>query len=430
MMLALYRGLTGIAGPLIEFYLRRRVLAGKEDAARLAERRGVARLPRPVGPLVWLHAASVGEAMSIIGLTQRLRREYPAASLLVTTGTVTSAALLAERLPAGAIHHYAPVDLPAYVDRFLAQWRPDLALWVESELWPNLVMATAAAGIPMLLLNARMSTRSYARWQRWPGLAKALLGRFAVCLAQSATHAERLANLGARRVVQAGNLKFTAEPLPVDAIELAGLEGAIGARPRWLAASTHAGEEAMVAAAHRRLVARHPGLLTMIAPRHPARGPALEAELAGSLKVRRRATGALPLADTDIYLADTLGELGLFYRAAGIAFIGGSLVPHGGQNLLEPARLGCALLHGPYVENFAEVAEGLRAQCAAEQVGDLEELVGAVDHLLADPGLATARAAAAAEFAQRQADVIDRVLAELAPFLARLPGVEPSHARA
>jgi 3-deoxy-D-manno-octulosonic-acid transferase len=426
-LLGLYRGATAALGPLVALYLARRMARGKEDRERFAERHGVASRARPSGPLVWVHAASIGEAMSMLSLIDRLLIERPRLNVLVTTGTVSSARLLDHRLPAErAWHQYVPVDLPAYVERFLAHWRPDLALWVESELWPNLVTAAHRRGVPLLLLNGRMSLRSFRGWQRLPGLVDALLGCFDLCLAQDAAQAERFRRLGAGAADTVGDLKAAAPPLPVDEDALAAVAAQTGGRPLWLAASTHEGEETAAATAHSLLALRWPGLLTIIAPRHPVRGDGIAAALSGEgLRVTRRARGEPVETATEIYLADTLGELGLFYRLAGIAFIGGSLVPVGGHNPLEAALLDCAILHGPDMSNCAAVARDLAAAGASIVVRDAASLAAAVGGLLADPLERARRALAAADVAAQNRAVLDRVMARIAPWLDRLAADAP-----
>jgi 3-deoxy-D-manno-octulosonic-acid transferase len=420
--LRLYRALTTLVGPLVILYLLRRMARGKEDRARFAERRGNPGRRRPEGPLVWVHAASIGEAVSMLALIDEIVATHPGLSVLVTTGTVTSARLLATRLPEGrAFHQYVPVDRPAYVRRFLDHWRPDLALWVESELWPNLVMATQARGIPLLLVNGRMSQRSFAGWQRWPAIINPVIGAFDLCLAQDAVQAERLRQLGARRALSVGNLKAAAGPLPVSEAELAKLAAHAAGRPLWLAASTHEGEEAIAADVHRRLKGRWPDLLTIIVPRHPARAAAIAALLRQrELRVARRSAAEAIDASVDIYLGDTLGELGLFYRLAGIAFIGGSLVPSGGHNPLEAALLDCAVLHGPDMSNCAAIARDLAAAGAALTVRDAEEFAAALTRLLADPAERARRAAAGLDVAADNRAVLDAVMERIAPWLERL----------
>ncbi len=420
MMLALYRSLTTLAGPLADRYLRRRMSQGKEDRERFGERLGQPGLARPEGPLIWVHGASIGESLSLLPLIERLLEDDPGRHILVTTGTVTSARLMAERLPQGAFHQYIPIDRRAAVARFLDHWRPQLALWVESDLWPNLVLGAQASGLPMALLQGRMSARSFARWRLVPGLIRPMLEGFALCLAQSQAQAERFAALGAAEVKCLGNLKQAAAPLAADPGELAALEAALGERPRWLAASTHPGEEAAAGRLHARLALRWPGLLTIVVPRHPSRGAEVAAALAASgLRTARRSSGTLPGADTDIYVVDTLGELGLLYRLAPVAFVGGSLVPHGGQNPLEPARLGCAVVVGPHTQNFAETVARLVAAGAAEQVADEAALGVAVEALLGDPEGRARRGEAARVMARSGHGVLDAVLAELGPLLPR-----------
>jgi 3-deoxy-D-manno-octulosonic-acid transferase len=420
--LRLYRLLTTLLGPVVMLYLARRLMRGKEDGARFAERRGVAGLARPEGPLVWVHAASVGEAISMLALIERLLEERPTVSVMVTTGTVSSARLLAARLPANrAWHQYIPVDRIAYVRRFLDHWRPDVALWVESELWPNLVLETKARDIPLLLVNARMSARSFQGWRRWPGVINPVLGAFDLCLAQDVVQAERLRQLGARRALCVGNLKSAAGPLPASEAELVRLAAQTGGRPLWLAASTHPGEEEAAAAVHRRLKARYPDLLTLLVPRHPARAAAVTAMLKREgLAVARRSLAEPITAATDVYLGDTLGELGLFYRLAGTAFIGGSLVPMGGHNPLEAALLDCAVLHGPDMSNCASIARDLATAGAAVAVRDAEELAETVGRLLSDPAERARRAAAGLEVAAENRAVLDAVMERIAPWLDRL----------
>ena len=420
--LRLYRALTTLLGPLVSLYLIRRLARGKEDGARFGERRGKTSLARPEGALVWVHAASIGEAVSMLALIEALTVERPAVSVLVTTGTVSSARMLASRLPPGrAFHQYVPVDRPSYVRRFLEHWQPDLALWVESELWPNLITAAAARDIPLLLVNARMSQQSFDGWRRWPKLIAPVIGAFDLCLAQDVVQAERLRQLGARRALCVGNLKAAAGPLPANAAELAKLAQQAAGRPLWLAASTHEGEEQAAAAAHRTLKQRWPDLLTVIVPRHPARASAVAALLGGEgLRVARRSLAEEIAPDTDIYLGDTLGELGLFYRLAGIAFVGGSLVPRGGHNPLEAALLDCAVLHGPDMSNCAAIARDLAAAGAALAVRDADALAVAVARLLADPAERARRAAAGLEVAADNRAVLEAVMERIAPWLDRL----------
>jgi len=421
--LRLYHLFGYAAEPVVRRVLARRAARGREDPARLSERLGRAGRPRPAGPLVWIHASSVGESLSVLPLIARLRRDRPGLTVLVTTGTVTSARLMAERLPEGALHQYAPVDLPPAVAGFLDHWRPALGLIVESELWPNLLLAARRRGIPLALINARLSGRSARRWRRLRPLAAHLLRQFSLILAQSPEDEARLRALGAPDPRSLGNLKAAAPPLAADAAEVARLRAAIAGRPCWLAASTHPGEEPVVGAAHAALAADRPKLLTLLAPRHPDRGPEIAAALrAAGHRVALRSAGEPLAPETGIYVADTIGELGLWYRLAEIAFMGGSLVPKGGQNPLEPAKLDCAVLYGPHTANFARIAEGLCAAGAAARVSDAASLAAAVAGLLDDPAARAQAIAAGRTFAAAQAGVLDEVVAALAPLLERVSG--------
>jgi len=407
MMLRLYAGASTAAAPALRLLLRRRAARGKELPDRLAERRGIDAGERPAGNLLWMHAASVGEMVSVLPVLAALE-----APVLLTTGTVTSARLLAQRLPGlgladRVIHRFAPLDVPGWAARFLDHWRPDAAALVESEIWPNLLTGCAARRIPCALVNARLSARSFSRWQWLPGLARQLFGIFAIVQAQSAGDAERVRALGGPASVLTGNLKFAADPLPVDAAELCRLHRLLEGRPVWLAASTHPGEEPIILSVHAMLAERHPHLLTVIAPRHPERGAALAA--AASVAVTRRSLGADPPEHGGIWVADTLGELGLLYRLIGHAFLGRSLAERGGQNPLEPARLGCAVAVGPHTHNFSDPVAVLEQAGALVRVGDARSLAAWVETMLADPqrrvAMGRAGAAAADRFAGLPAQV-------------------------
>jgi 3-deoxy-D-manno-octulosonic-acid transferase len=387
---SLYGGFGMLARPGLRQMLHRRVARGKEIPARLTERFGVSALPRPAGRLIWIHAASVGEMNAVLPVIAALGD----CEVLLTTGTLTSAELAAERLPANARHQFVPLDVPVWVENFLAHWRPDGAVFVESEIWPVMLTALDSHGIPRLLINARMSARSASRWARLPQMARLLLGAFRYIHVQSAQDAEHLSRLGLSDLLEWGNLKFASPLLPGDEAMLAAMRGQING-PVWLAASTHPGEEAMVLAAHKLLLRQFPGLVTMIVPRHAARG----AEIAAMAWAPRRSLGQMPEAGK-IYVADTMGELGLFYRLAPFAFIGGSLVRHGGQNVIEPARLGLPLLCGPHTANFTEAVASLKDCGALLEVADTAGLAAQAAAWLQNPAAAqTAGQAAARAFA-------------------------------
>lgn len=409
MVLRIYQNILRLSPPILRGVLAWREFKGKEDPARLRERRGYASLPRPEGKLVWIHAASVGEAQSALILIDKLAADH----ILMTSGTVTSANYLRARLPARAMHQYIPLDTPRWVARFLDHWRPDLVLWMESELWPNMLGEIKRRAIPAALVNARLSERSYKRWQMAPQTIKTMLGAFSVILAQTWDAEKKYKALGAQAVYFTDNIKYSAAPLPCDHQDLQALQSAIGTRPCWVYASTHDGEEQLASRIHERLKQRFPDLLTIIVPRHPDRRAQIAA-LIGDAQLRGP-DKTPPASDTGIYIADTMGELGLFYRAAPIAMIGRSFSADGGggHNPIEAAQLNCAVLSGPYVQFQQEIFDDMVAADAARLVTDDDDLYDALMRLLDDKPYLTDRQEKAALFAARKSAVIDTVMARL-----------------
>lgn len=421
--LKLYRAMSKASAPIAKFALSRRVKAGKEDPARLHERRGAPTRPRPQGTLIWIHGASVGESLSIIPLVTALLDARPDIHVMVTTGTITSASMIEDWLPERAFHQYIPIDHPDFVRGFLDHWCPQTAIFIESELWPNLIMIARERVEKMAIVNGRMSPNSFEDWKRQPNLIRYLLSAFDVIIAQDTQNAERLAHLSSVTVETFGNLKAAASDLPAFEDELGSLRSAIGARPVWLAASTHPGEEEIILGAHKSLKQDYPALLTVVAPRHPKRGDEISDLCANeNLTSLRRAvkTDEDQFDHVEIYIADTLGELGLFYRLCNIAFVGGSLVDKGGHNPLEPARLNCAILHGPNIFNFAETYEQLRRAGGSALVRNERELATAIRRLHQDSRTQKAMASAAYDAARENSekvviDVSSAVLALLPP---------------
>ena len=419
-LFAAYRLASSAIGPFAPALLKWRERRGKEDARRIGERMARPGQLRPEGRLAWLHGASVGEGLALLPLVERLTAR--GMNVLVTTGTVSSATILAARLPAGALHQYVPLDVPNFVERFLDHWQPDIVLFAESELWPNMLAAVDERGLPLVLVNARLSPRSFRRWQKAPNVIHEMLDRFDICLAQSQGDAARLMQLGAARVQVTGNLKYDAAPPPADGAAVAHLSAQIGARPVWVAASTHAGEEDLAFAAHQKLTQRFPKLLTVVAPRHAARGDEVAAQArARGLRVAQRSRGEPIQRDIEVYVADTMGELGLFYRLTSLIFVGKSLLEKGGgQNPIEPAKLGCAILHGPNVQNFEEVYAELGAAGGACSVADGPQLARALERLLSDPGLLRKMARAAAETVDGLGGATLRIEAALEPYFTQM----------
>ena len=396
----------------VERRLRSRLLMGKEDPERLEERLGISLAERPTGNLIWFHAASVGESLSLVELIKRISSSQPDYNFLITTGTITSAKLILSRLPSNAVHQYIPVDTPKAVEKFLDRWRPSLAIWTESEFWPNLISFTAARDIPMILINARISEKSYRRWRFFKKSLKNLIEKFNYSLIQDEKTVKYFSKIGisSNNFELTGTLKEGSAALPHSEIEQVEISKQILNRPVWLAASTHEGEEKLIAAAHRHASKASQGLLLIIVPRHPERGLEIASILAKeNFKICLRSKKDKISSDTQIYIADTLGELGLWYRIAPVSFVGGSFVPIGGHNPFEPAALGSAILHGPYVENFKEIYNRLNVAGAAVKIEEASELgVKLIETL--SPENAAKLAQSAWEVSSNGAEITDRAI--------------------
>lgn len=418
MSLTAYKALATLLGPAIDLYLDRRVLRGKEDPSRLDERRGIPGIARPEGSLVWFHAASVGESVALLPLIERLATDRPDLTLLVTTGTMTSAKTMAQRLPVGTIHQFVPVDRPAWVRRFLKYWRPSLGIWCESDLWPALVTQAKQRGVKLVLVDGRLSEGAFRRWRMVRNLARPLFSAFDLVLASSVEQAERFHALGAADCRFVGSLKAAGAPPPVDEDVRAALSRAIGDRPVWLAANTHPGEDKVVLDAHSALAKRWPNLLTILAPRHPQRGADITAlAQQRGFGVVQRSTGVLPGPSTAVYVADTLGEMGTLYATSPITFLAGSLASVGGHNPIEPAHAGTALLLGPLMPNNRNAADALLAADAALPVSDAASLAEAVAKLLDDAAATTRMGKNARRVARDGQAGLKRIVEALAPLL-------------
>ena len=407
-----YASATTLLAPFAGAWLQARARAGKEDPERLGERFGRDPRPRPNGALYWFHAASVGEAGVALQLIDALSSRDPSLSFLVSTGTRTSADLVRRRAGATTMHVFAPLDLPVAVSRFFRHWRPDLGVFVESELWPNLIAAARREGVPLALVNARMSPASLRRWTSWRAAGKRLVCAFDYVSAADERTAAALSALRAARVAALGNLKLAAPAPPVDAPARAALVQEIGDRPVWLAASTHAGEDEIVIAAHAKLREAAPHALLIVAPRHPERGGDVAALAKGApLRSRFEAIGAAP-----IYVADTLGEMGVFYSLAPAALVAGSLLPHlKGHNPAEPAKLGAAIISGRNVESFADVFTAFEHAGGVRLVTNAADIAAAVSALWSDVSARQAQCEAARKVvdqsASAQAETVQALMA-------------------
>lgn len=420
MSIRIYNTLISILYPLvIKRYIKKRQEKGKEDVKRFHERVGRPQLKRPDGRLIWFHGASVGESVSMLPLINRLLETYADLHIMVTTGTTTSADLMSKRLPERAFHQYLPIDNPFFTSRFIRHWHPDLVLWFESDFWPAMLSSIKSKNIPLILVNGRISNKSFKRWQQFDFISRELLGCFTFCLGQSEEDAYRLRVLGAKDSMCLGNLKFAGLPLPIDENKKTEIATRIGSRPVWCVSSTHDDEEYKIGRFLKKLGETVPGLLTIIAPRHPNRGANIKQKLeeAYGLNTALRSAGEPITDDTEVYIADTIGEIGLWYDLCPLVFIGGSLITHGGQNFMEPSRMRDAVVVGPHMHNFTEAMNRAKKADAIMQVNDVLELEELVTSLLTNKELLEAKRSLAYNWAAGEAKVLDGIVEKVKGFI-------------
>lgn len=420
MFIGIYNTLVRTLYPIvIRRYIEKRKKMGKEDVKRFNERVGRPTKPRPDGRLIWLHGASVGESISMLPLINRLLEIYPDAHVMVTTGTTTSAEVMAKRLPERAFHQYLPIDNPVFAARFVRHWQPTIALWFESEFWPAMLSTIKRRNIPLILINGRISNKSFKRWQQFDFVIKELLDCFTACLGQSEEDAYRLRALGAKDAMCLGNLKYAGLPIPVDEEKKKEIQDEIGERPVWLASSTHSDEEVKIGRHLKDLVAKHSGLLTIIAPRHPNRGVEIQNALREKyqLNVALRSANEDISPETEVYIADTIGEMGIWYELCPIVFIGGSLIPHGGQNFMEPSRCRDAVIVGPHMHNFTDAMNRAKRADGIIQVDETVDLIDMVDQLLSNKELLEAKRSLAYNWATSEAKVLDGIAEKIQGYM-------------
>jgi 3-deoxy-D-manno-octulosonic-acid transferase len=415
MFVGLYKLLITLLFPLVRMtYIRKRIRIGKEHPTRFKERLGKYTYPRPEGKLYWMHGASVGEAISMLPLINKILAEDTSAHVMVTTGTVTSAEIMAKRLPERAFHQFIPFDVPAYAKRLLKHFKPDAVMWFESELWPSLLSEINKAKVPLILVNGRVSDDSYQTWSRFRFVSKEILGCFTYCLGQSEQDKNRLLLLGAKRASCVGNLKYAGLDLPYDEAKLAELKVVVGERPVFLISSTHHNEEAQLAAGFYDLKRAVPNVLIIVVPRHPHRGIEVATMFANKGEaVKLRSKGENLTADTSVYVADTIGEMGLWYKLAQVTFVGGSLIPHGGQNFIEPARDKNAVIVGPNMQNFTEMLSRAKVAHAVWQVNNAAEVIEQVIDLFRDKAELETRQRQAYQWTVQETAVLDGIVAAL-----------------
>lgn len=420
MFIGIYNTLVRTLYPIvIRRYIEKRKKMGKEDVKRFNERVGRPTKPRPAGRLIWLHGASVGESISMLPLINRLLEIYPDAHVMVTTGTTTSAEVMAKRLPERAFHQYLPIDNPVFAARFIRHWQPTIALWFESEFWPGMLSTIKRRNIPLILINGRISNKSFKRWQQFDFVIKEILDCFTACLGQSEEDAYRLRALGAKDAMCLGNLKYAGLPIPVDEEKKKEIQDEIGERPVWLVSSTHSDEEAKIGRYLKELSAKHEGLLTIIAPRHPTRGVEIRDILQDKyqLKTALRSANEKIQPETEVYIADTIGEMGIWYELCPIVFIGGSLIPHGGQNFMEPSRCRDAVIVGPHMHNFTDAMNRAKRADGIIQVDETVDLIDMVDQLLSNKELLEAKRSLAYNWATSEAKVLDGIAEKIQGYM-------------
>ncbi len=420
MFIKIYKSLIKFLYPtVINKYIQSRIKKGKEDINRFNERIGRPTLTRPEGKLVWMHGASVGESISMLPLISQLLKEDPKLNIMVTTGTVTSAEIMAKRLPKGAFHQYFPIDNPIFTTRFIKYWHPDLVLWFESEFWPSILSSINRKKIPLLLVNGRISDKSFKRWQQLGFVIKEILGYFTLCLGQSDEDARRLQVLGAKDAICLGNLKYAGLPLPLDKDKRQEVLNMIKDRKVWVVSSTHHDEELKIGKILPKLKKNFPDLLTIIAPRHPHRGAEIKQKLEEEIKLNvSLRSKAEPITEkTDVYVADTLGELGIWYNISDIVFIGGSLIPHGGQNFMEPSRDKCCVLVGPHMHNFADCMTRAKKADAIIQVNDTQELLSHLENLLSDEKTLKTKCKKAYDWTVSEGKVLDDIVKKVKDYI-------------
>ncbi len=420
MFIGIYNTLVRTLYPMvIRRYIEKRKKMGKEDVKRFNERVGRPTKPRPDGRLIWLHGASVGESISMLPLINRLLEIYPDAHVMVTTGTTTSAEVMAKRLPERAFHQYLPIDNPVFAARFVRHWQPTIALWFESEFWPAMLSTIKRRNIPLILINGRISNKSFKRWQQFDFVIKEILDCFTACLGQSEEDAYRLRALGAKDAMCLGNLKYAGLPIPVDEEKKKEIQDEIGSRPVWLVSSTHSDEESKIGRYLKELSAKHEGLLTIIAPRHPTRGVEIQNILREKyqLKTALRSANEKITPETEVYIADTIGEMGIWYELCPIVFIGGSLIPHGGQNFMEPSRCRDAVIVGPHMHNFTDAMNRAKRADGIIQVDETVDLIDMVDQLLSNKELLEAKRSLAYNWATSEAKVLDGIAEKIQGYM-------------
>ncbi len=406
-----YQKLMTLLFPIIKHTLiKRRIRQNKEHPERISERLGQYTFKRPEGKLYWFHGASVGEAISMLPLIDKLLNEDQDLHIMVTTGTLTSAEIMQKRLPKRAFHQFIPFDVKKFAQNLITHFKPNAVLWFESELWPSLIYEIKQHNIPLILVNGRISDSSFKNWKLYKSFIKEILSCFSLCLGQSEQDKNRLMALGAKKVDCVGNIKFSPLPLPVNELLLEELKNTINQRPVLLLSSTHNNEEEQFSHHIQTLKQSIKDLLIISVPRHPERGEEIQKIFRSqNLNTSLRSKLEPITSTTDVYIADTIGEMGLWYSLASVSFIGGSLIPHGGQNFIEPSRLKNAVILGPHMHNFKEMLEKANLCNAVYQSSSIEKIIKEIITLYNTPAYLEERQTKAYNWAISELKVLDNI---------------------
>lgn len=432
MLYLAYRSITSLSEPFLKKLMMKRLASEKESTDRYREKYGFPSAFRPnEKKLIWIHAASVGESQSALILIHALLSHYKNVHILVTSGTLTSAQIMEKKLPENTTHQFYPLDHPEWVNRFLDHWSPDLALWMESELWPNMLYEIKKRKIPAALINARMSEKSFSAWKYFKPFSRALLSCFRTVLCQTQKDRDYYTHLGAHNVIVTDNLKYSAAPLDYNADDLNHLSEILQGKFICVYASTHDAEETMACRIHLKLKETIPNLFTIIIPRHPERGDVIDTQcraLGTNLNIKLRTDQHTPPTEkTDIYIANTLGELGLFYKLSPVAYIGRTMSADGGggHNPIEAAQFGCAVIHGPNTQNLLEIFQELKTYNASIEIQNEEDFTDILEKLYSDETYLDLLQKNALDFAKSKTDIIKNVMNEISILIEKNKILEP-----
>ena len=362
------------------FIILVRLFKNKEDKIRFKEKFCSFSKKRGTGKLVWFHGSSVGEILSVIPLVEKLEKKKSIKKILITSSTLSSSNVLSNFKLTKTIHQFFPIDSNFLTEKFLNYWNPSVAIFIESEIWPNMLMNIKKKSLPLILLNARITKKSFNKWRMIPSMSKILFNTFNICFSQNKETKKYLKSLGSKKIKFLGNLKYSESKTQKENTLNNSLKNILNYKKVWCAASTHNSEEKICAIAHKKLKKKYKNLLTIIIPRHTQRAESIASEIQDiGLKIQIRSMKNKLSNNTEIYLADTYGETKSFYNICKTVFLGGSLINHGGQNPLEPVRLGCKVVHGPYIQNFTEVYQLLKKGGLSSKFNNVEQLVLLID---------------------------------------------------